>query len=181
MRTMEELRKFCDTHGIEMFASRDFYSGERTKTTFSISNRCWNIILEDYLPECVKVERMYEGIRIYILPYIQTNPYFMPSAKFDMKAERFVFDIINKEYNMGELKKVVNKSLTIDKVIFNNPATIVYWTDGTKTVVKCGDNDTFNEEVGLALAFMKKALGNKGNYNNVFRKYVHRPELNTED
>ena len=60
----------------------------------------------------------------------------------------------------------------IKKVIFNNPATIVYWSDGDKTVVKCGKDDTYSEETGLALCFMKKALGNKGNYNNTFKKYI---------
>lgn len=60
----------------------------------------------------------------------------------------------------------------IKKVIFNNPATIVYWKDGTKTVVKCGKDDVYDEEKGLALCFMKKALNNKGNYNNTFKKYI---------
>ena len=60
----------------------------------------------------------------------------------------------------------------IKKVIFNNPATIVYWKDGTKTVVKCVDNEPYDKEKGLALCFMKKALGNKGNYNNIFREYI---------
>jgi len=60
----------------------------------------------------------------------------------------------------------------IKKVIFNNPATIVYWEDGTKTVVKCGKDDTFDEEKGLALCFMKKALDNKGNYNNVLKEHT---------
>lgn len=60
----------------------------------------------------------------------------------------------------------------IKKVIFNNPATIVYWKDGIKTVVKCGKDDVYDEEKGLALCFMKKALNNKGNYNNTFKKYI---------
>lgn len=60
----------------------------------------------------------------------------------------------------------------IKRVIFNNPVTIVYWEDGTKTVVKCGEDDTFDEEKGLALCFMKKALDNKGNYNNTLKKYM---------
>ena len=64
----------------------------------------------------------------------------------------------------------------IKKVIFNKPATIVYWEDGTKTVVKCGENDTYSKETGLALCFMKKALNNKGNYNNLFRKYIKENE-----
>lgn len=46
------------------------------------------------------------------------------------------------------------------QVIFNPPATVVLWTDGTKTVVKCDPEDTFNETTGVALCYMKKALGN---------------------
>lgn len=68
--------------------------------------------------------------------------------------------------------RMLESYFKIEKVIFNNPATIVYWKDGTKTVVKCGKDDTYSEETGLALCFMKKALGNKGNYNNTFKKYI---------
>ena len=47
-----------------------------------------------------------------------------------------------------------------EKVIFNNPATIVIWSDGTKTVVKKQKGDRYNKQTGLALCYMKKALGN---------------------
>ena len=59
----------------------------------------------------------------------------------------------------------------IKKVIFNDPATIVFWKDGTKTVVK-SYKDEFDPEKGLAMAITKKALGNHGNYYNEIRKYV---------
>lgn len=59
----------------------------------------------------------------------------------------------------------------ITNVIFNDPATIVFWNDGTKTVVKCQDGDRFDKEKGLAMAISKKALGNKGNYCEVFKKW----------
>ena len=59
----------------------------------------------------------------------------------------------------------------ISRVIFNDPATIIFWKDGTKTVVKCQDGDTYSKETGLALCIAKKALGNKGNFNNVFKKW----------
>lgn len=62
--------------------------------------------------------------------------------------------------------------LSIQKVIFNDPATIVFWKDGTKTVVKCGENDIYDPEKGLAMAISKKALGNKGNYYDEFKKWV---------
>ena len=68
------------------------------------------------------------------------------------------------------------QSFEIEKAIFNDPATIVIWADGTKTVVKCQEDDVYSEEVGLALCFAKKALGNKSNFNNVFKKWVPEKE-----
>ena len=60
----------------------------------------------------------------------------------------------------------------IDDVIYNGPATIVMWADGDKTVVKCQDGDTFSKETGLAMAISKKALGNKGRFNEVFKRWI---------
>ena len=60
----------------------------------------------------------------------------------------------------------------IKNVIFNDPATVVYWADGTKTVVKCQEGDTYSKETGLALCIAKKYLGNKGNFNEVFKKWI---------
>ncbi len=60
---------------------------------------------------------------------------------------------------------------SIKKVIFNDPATIVIWGDGTKTVVK-RDCELYDPEKGLAMAVAKKALGNKGNYYETFKKWV---------
>ena len=59
----------------------------------------------------------------------------------------------------------------IVKVIFNDPATIVFWSDGTKTVVKA-DGEKFDPEKGLAMAISKKFLGNKGNYYREFEKWL---------
>ena len=61
---------------------------------------------------------------------------------------------------------------SIKKVIFNNPATIIIWNDGTKTTVKCSERDEYSEEVGLAMCISKKALGSKGNFNEVFKKHI---------
>lgn len=61
---------------------------------------------------------------------------------------------------------------SIKNVIFNPPATIVFWTDGTKTVVKCQDGDEFDPEKGIAMAYVKKANGDKGNYNEIFKPWV---------
>lgn len=64
-------------------------------------------------------------------------------------------------------------TVQISKVIFNNPATIVFWGDGTKTVVKRQKGDRwYDKEKGLAMCIAKKALGNKGNYCNVFKEWL---------
>jgi hypothetical protein len=63
----------------------------------------------------------------------------------------------------------------IKDVIFNDPATIVFWSDGTKTVVKA-HNEEFDPEKGLAMAICKKILGNKGNFNNLFKKWIPEEE-----
>ena len=60
----------------------------------------------------------------------------------------------------------------VKKIIFNDPATIVYWKDGTKTVVKCQKGDDFDPEKGFAMAFLKKCWGNTGNFNDKLRKIM---------
>lgn len=64
----------------------------------------------------------------------------------------------------------------IKKVIFNDPATIVIWTDGTKTVVKCSENDIFDPEKGLAMAIVKKAAGNDNSFHKIFKKWLPKEE-----
>lgn len=62
-----------------------------------------------------------------------------------------------------------------ERVIFNNPATIAFWPDGTKTVVKCGPNDLYDPEKGLAMCIAKRFYGtseSKGNYYDVFHEFL---------
>lgn len=84
-------------------------------------------------------------------------------------AEEFTKYYNNAVFNtIRTMQTVIPK---IKDVIYNDPATIVFWEDGTKTVVKC-KNEKFDPEKGLAMAFSKKMLGNKGNYYNIFKKWL---------
>lgn len=65
-----------------------------------------------------------------------------------------------------------NFQVTPERVIYNDPATIVFWKDGTKTVVKCMEGDTYNPEVGLAMCVCKKLYGSK--YHKFFRYYAQK-------
>lgn len=83
-------------------------------------------------------------------------------------------DTLTKMFLYSEHSNIMlrNKHVEITKVIFNNPATIVFWSDGKKTVVKCAGDEAFDEEKGLAMAISKRVLGNHGNYYNEFKKWL---------
>ena len=66
----------------------------------------------------------------------------------------------------------------IKKVIFNDPATIVLWADGTKTIVKCSEDDVFDREKGLAMAISKRYLGE--NFRKVFKEFLPEEERQVE-
>ena len=77
-----------------------------------------------------------------------------------------------KTFNIDLNKFEPVKVPEIKNVIHNDPATIVFWADNTKTVVKCQEGDIYDPEKGLAMAISKKALGNQGNYCNTFKKWL---------
>lgn len=60
----------------------------------------------------------------------------------------------------------------ITKVIFNDPATIVFWSSGDKTVVKCCENDVYDPEKGLAMAICKYIFGNGNYFHRVFKDWL---------
>ena len=79
------------------------------------------------------------------------------------------------------IPKPTNYLPEIKNVKFNGPATIVFWADGTKTVVKCQDGDDYSEEIGLAMCIAKKVFGNTSKYNDIFKKWCPRYDAETDD
>lgn len=64
--------------------------------------------------------------------------------------------------NQGiEFELVEDYDIHIKQVIFNDPATIILWNDGTKTVAKCLDGDEYDAEKGFCIAYLKKMIGAK--------------------
>ena len=62
--------------------------------------------------------------------------------------------------------------LEIKNVYFNYPATVVIWNDGTKTIVRCSENDFYDPEKGLAMAIVKKVYGNDNSFHKAFKKWI---------
>ena len=116
----------------------------------------------------------------------------LPNLRHDELA--YVLDQVKRKYDL-EVKNYIRayeldlslypyfkpnttKLPEIKDVIFNEPATIIIWKDGTKTVVKCQEGEGYDPEKGFAMAISKKALGNKGNYCEVFKKWLPEEEVN---
>lgn len=107
-------------------------------------------------------------------------------------VETFV-DYFNGDTKVQIDARVANKSrkyptqvnlFNIKRVIFNGPATIVFWNDGTKTVVKCAEEEIYNKRTAIMWAIMKKAYGNSSRVNKALDELIEGNEAsndNTED
>ena len=100
------------------------------------------------------------------------NPYLMQDALFTANVAATLVEPL--ETRKENTMKRNNKN-EIKNVIFNDPATIVFWRDGSKTVVKA-ENEAFDPEKGLAMAIAKKHFGNQGNYYDIFKKWLPKKE-----
>ena len=72
----------------------------------------------------------------------------------------------------SSITKEKTLSMTIKKVIFNPPATIIIWDDNTKTVVKAQEDEPYDPEKGMAICIAKHIYGDSGSYYNVFSEWL---------
>lgn len=77
-------------------------------------------------------------------------------------------------------RKLANerKRYDIEKIIFNPPATVVIWKDGEKTIVKCGEDEVFDHEVGVAMCYMKKIFGSRSAFKRTVKGYLPKEPKN---
>lgn len=73
------------------------------------------------------------------------------------------------------------KMPVIMKVIFNSPATIILWGDGTKTVCKTSEGDMYNPEVGFAMCIAKKYMGSRHQIEKKCKPYYGEYTFEVED
>lgn len=82
--------------------------------------------------------------------------------------ERLKVKSITKGGDEAKLNK--NSIQTIERIIFNDPATIVKWSDGTKTIVKVCEGDTFDYIQGVQQAIIKKMFGSNRKIKKLIRE-----------
>lgn len=84
-------------------------------------------------------------------------------TKKDNGFSTSILDKIEFDWNFGN-------NIKVTKVIYNDPATIVYFSDGSKTVVKTYYGDSFDEQTGLLMCIAKRFLGDE--FHKVLRENV---------
>lgn len=125
---------------------------------------------------------MYDGLKS-LIDYIE-DKYNEWKAAY---SARIIKSMSNSLYgtNIGFVHKIMPKNNeeennmrrvitpVIKNVVFNDPATIVFWSDDTKTVVKSQNGELYDPEKGLAMAIVKKLMGdNQGNYYETIKKWT---------
>lgn len=136
----------------------------------------------------IENEILHEAQLINVTTSWDTEPKWMPGPLIGPKNDKWK----NKEWEAkwdSSIKEdkvmthyeyemmMAKRKPVIKDVIFNDPATIVKWADGTRTVVKVQKGEPYDEEKGLAMAYIKKIYDNKGNYNDIFRKWCPKKEI----
>lgn len=155
MNCFEEKCKICRYQD-----ERFMYCGSRHCGTCISCSNYEPMSVESLYPKC-----MIDPKKLVEMTYIDTDT---------MTTRDIIKSLINTKFGARKIPDIKN-------VIFNDPATIVFWQDGTKTVVKAQNGDEFDPEKGLAMAISKKAFGNEGNYFNDIKKWVDKYHANYED
>ena len=162
-----ERRKNMDyiTHDVKRDLMNKLKKGTIVKT-LKVDGEKFVVEAFDYNSLHVGLKRIYADGNISSI-ILWANPEYVVPNTLDEAHNYFMHDTVN------------SSRMNIKKVIFNNPVTIVLWSDGSKTVVKSYLDD-YDPEKGLAMAISKKALGNEGNYYNVFKKWLPKDDEEIE-
>ena len=103
-----------------------------------------------------------------------SKPVFQKMLNVCSKARKDVHDYMQKD---SEFTATLHRQFRFapEEIIYNDAATIVCWTDGTKTVVKCNENDEYSEYAGFVAAVAKKMYGGANAINRLIdsKKVVH--------
>lgn len=110
--------------------------------------------------------------------------YFLARAYKISKAQHDKLVDINKDVTAKWLKSItkygqepqIPERLRMapqpEKIVYNDPATIVYWQDGFKTVVKRSENEPENKYAAFCAALAKKIYGNNSRINRIVKGII---------
>lgn len=118
----------------------------------------------------------YMGIKIIEDPSLYIGdtkvPYGIVRLIYEEKPDVKQFKIKNAVNDVFGLDRGhgFQKVPHIDHVVFNGPATIVFWKDGTKTVVKHDGKGRKDKRQAILYAFVRKIYGEGKPYHNILNE-----------
>jgi len=84
-------------------------------------------------------------------------------------------DNSNNTYTSGEWQiyyptvTLTSASVNVKKIFINGNRLVILWSDNTRTMSTCGENDIFDPEIGFCIAIAKKIYGKK-KYQRMLKK-----------
>ena len=134
-------------------------------------------------PVSVKVEMLYDN-QVWEFPsralYKEKDKKDTPKINLQIPWKNLISyadcagytsNILTKMYHKPQEEGDMNSYNVVDgfyvpkRIIYNDPATIVFWKDGTKTVVKKAAKEPYNKYNAFCAALAKKVYGNNSRVN----------------
>ncbi len=91
-----------------------------------------------------------------------------PDVWYFWNRDKTIIEPVTK--NATEYSDLIYKP---ERIIYNNPATIVFWKDGTKTVVKKSPKEKFNAYNAFCAALAKKIYGNNSQVQKIVNSGIN--------
>lgn len=130
---------------------------------------------------------MYRGIRIILDPTLRVGDsqsicgivrlvykgepeLKKPYEKYCVEDAKATYELMTTIRNSCNTFFLPSTKPHIDHVKFNGPATIVFWKDGTKTVVKHDGRGRKDKRLAVLYAFMRKIYGEGRPYHNILNE-----------
>lgn len=193
---LEKLEKFCASNDIRMDEPRAVTSHSRRLVFHHVSGESCSMIVDTLK---IEIQGNYDDFVFNVIKHLRQNFNLAPynTANKVSKSDALLWHRDSELWT--DIKCRINsdsvifaRDIEVDSVTiyrpdiidvkFNGPATIVFWDDGVKTIVRCNDED-FDKEKGLAMAIAKRFLGtNKShsNYCDIFKKFILEVEKTDE-
>lgn len=99
---------------------------------------------------------------------------YIPGARIESRVPRnsgrYPWDSTDRIDSVSKAYESIVRALAIDHIFYDDIATVVFWKDGTKTIVKCPEGTPYDEYTAFCVAVAKKFYGTNSAIKRVIKK-----------
>lgn len=99
---------------------------------------------------------------------------YIPGARIESRVSRnsgrYPWDSTDRIDSVSKAYESIVRALAIDHIFYDDIATVVFWKDGTKTIVKCPEGTPYDEYTAFCVAVAKKFYGTNSAIKRVIKK-----------